>query len=92
MSTQLFISGEIKENHEELNALIQFIKDKGYVAYDSINGSDYLIVFDESNKEELKNGLKYPYAGQILTYQEFLDLNQQQHTKPHLEKDVVFLM
>lgn len=72
----LTISGEIKENHEELNALIQFIKDKGYVAYDSINGSDYLIVFDESNKEELKNGLKYPYAGQILTYQEFLDLNQ----------------
>lgn len=49
-------------------------KDKGYVAYDRINGSDYLIVFDGQNKEEMKSGLKHPYAGQILSYQEFLDI------------------
>ena len=88
----LTVSGEMKEHHEELKSLIRIIKDKGYVAYDRINGSDYLIVIDEANKEEMKSGLKYPYAGQILTYQEFLDLNQQQYTKPHLEKDAVFLM
>ena len=72
----LTVSGEMKEHHDELKNLIEIIKDKGYVAYDRINGSDYLIVFDETNKEEMKNGLKYPYAGQILTYQEFLELNQ----------------
>ena len=41
-----------------------------------INGSDFLIVFDEENKKEMTGGLKYPYAGQILTYKEFLDINQ----------------
>lgn len=71
----LTVSGEMKEHHEELKNLIQIIKDKGYVAYDRINGSDYLIVFDEDNKKEMTAGLKYPYAGKILTYQEFLELN-----------------
>ena len=71
----LTVSGEMKEHHEELKNLIQIIKDKGYVAYDRINGSDYLIVFDEDNKKEMTAGLKYPYAGQILTYQEFIEMN-----------------
>lgn len=73
----LTVSGEMKEHLKELKNLIQIIKDKGYVAYDRINGSDYLIVFDEENRKEMTSGLKYPYAGQILTYQEFVDLNQQ---------------
>ena len=70
------VSGEMKEHHEELINLIQIIKDKGYVAYDRINGSDYLVAFDENNKKQMTAGLKYPYAGQILTYQEFLDINK----------------
>ena len=70
------VSGEMKEHHEELKNLIQIIKDKGYVAYDRINGSDYLVAFDENNKKQMTAGLKYPYAGQILTYQEFLDINK----------------
>ena len=73
----LTVSGEMKEHHEELSNLIDIIKSKGYVAYDRINGSDYLIVFDEENKKEMTAGLKYPYAGQILTYEEFVELNKQ---------------
>lgn len=73
----LTVSGEMKEHHEELSNLISIIKSKGYVAYDRINGSDYLIVFDEENKKEMTAGLKYPYAGQILTYEEFAELNKQ---------------
>lgn len=69
------VSGEMKEHHAELKQLIQTIKEKSYVAYDRINGSDFLIVFDEENKKEMAGGLKYPYAGQILTYQEFLEIN-----------------
>ena len=69
------VSGEMKEHPAELKQLIQIIKEKGYVAYDKINGSDFLIVFDEENKKEMTSGLKYPYAGQILTYQEFLEIN-----------------
>ena len=66
----------MKEHHKELTNLIQIIKDKGYVAFYGINGSDYLVVFDEKNKKEMTAGLKHPYAGQILTYQEFLDINK----------------
>ena len=69
------VSGEMKEHPAELKQLIQIIKEMGYVAYDKINGSDFLIVFDEENKKEMTSGLKYPYAGQILTYQEFLEIN-----------------
>ena len=68
------VSGEMKENHEELKNLIRLIEENGFVAYDRINGSDFLVVFDEKNKEQLVNGLKYPYAGQIITYQEFVDM------------------
>ena len=69
------VSGEMKEHPSELKQLIQIIKEKGYVAYDKISGSDFLIVFDEENKKEMTRILKYPYAGQILTYQEFLEIN-----------------
>lgn len=68
------VSGEMKENHEELKKLIGLIEENGFIAYDRINGSDFLVVFDEKNKEQLANGLKYPYAGKIVTYQEFADM------------------
>ena len=68
------VSGEMKEHHEELTNLIKTIKENGYVAYDRINGSDFLVVYDEKNKEQLANGLKHPYAGKIITYQEFMDM------------------
>ena len=68
------VSGEMKENHEELKNLIRLIEENGFVAYDRINGSDFLIVFDEKNKEQLASGLRHPYAGKIITYQEFVDM------------------
>lgn len=70
------VTAEIKENINNLRSLIQFIKDNGYVAYDKITGSDYLIALDEDNKSQMIGYLKYPYAGQILTYQEFLELKK----------------
>lgn len=71
----LTVSAEMKEHQKELGNLISIIKNKAYVAFDGINGSDYLIVFDEENKKEMIARLKYPYTGQILTYQEFINLN-----------------
>ena len=68
------VSGEMKEHHKELVNLIKLIEDNGYVAYDRINGSDFLVVFDEKNKEQLASGLKHPYAGKIITYHEFVDM------------------
>lgn len=66
------VSGEMKEHIEELRHLIQYIKEKGYVAYDRINGSDFLLVYNEENKKEMTNHFKHPYHGQILTFLEFM--------------------
>ena len=71
------ISGDMKEHHPELRQLMKIIKEKGYVAYNRINGSDFLIVSNERNKEIMINGLRHPYAGQILTFKEFLSIIQQ---------------
>ena len=68
------ISGEMKENHEELKNLIELIEENGFAAYDRTNGSDFLVVYNERNKEQLAKGLRYPYAGKIVTYQEFVDM------------------
>lgn len=70
------VSGKMKEHCSELEQLIHAIKENGYVAYDRINGSDFLIVFDDNNKKEMIGWLRHPYAGQILTYQEFLEINK----------------
>lgn len=70
------VSGVMKEHLEEFKQLVQLIKDKGYVAYDKINGSDYLIVFDEANKNEMISRFQHPYAGKVLTFDEFLKYNQ----------------
>lgn len=69
------VSGDMKEHLVELINLISIIKGKGYVAYDGITGSDYLIVFDENNKEYMTKTFKYPFGGQVLTYNEFIKAN-----------------
>ena len=66
------VNGQLKEHPDELSNLIKIIDEKGYVAYERINGSDFLIVYDESNREEMMKGLRYPYSGEILTLQEFI--------------------
>lgn len=68
------VSSEMKSHNKELNTLIEHIKSYGYVSYKQIDGSDYLVTFDEFNKQDLKNCLKRPYSGKIITYQEFLNL------------------
>lgn len=70
------VTGETKEHLEELNELISIIKTKGYVAYDRINGSDYLIAINDDNRQEMLKALKYPYSGKVLTYYEFVELNK----------------
>lgn len=69
------ITGEMKYHQEELKQLIEFIKVHGYVAYDSINGSDFLVAYDEENKKCISSILRHPYGGKILTYNEFSELN-----------------
>lgn len=68
------ISGKIKDDPIIIEELIKLIKDKGFIGYDKISGSDYLITLDDEDSIRIKNSLKYPYQGMIITIQEFQNL------------------
>ena len=68
------VSAEAKRHPEGLRAVTKHIEDQDYVAYDKISGSDFLIAFDEMDREHLAKGLKYPYAGRIVTIKEFASM------------------
>ena len=69
------ITGELKNHLPEFNQVVDSIKNNGYVAFDGINGSDYLVTFDEEDKSKMINQFKYPYAGKVMTSKEFLNIN-----------------
>ena len=69
------ITGELKNHLPEFNQVVDSIKNNGYVAFDGINGSDYLITFDEEDKSKMLAQFKYPYAGKVMTSKEFLNIN-----------------
>ena len=68
------ISGKIKENPIVLQELIKLIKDNGFIGFDKISGSDYLISLNNEDSIRIKNALKHPYHGKIITIQEFQNL------------------
>lgn len=69
------ITGELKNHLPEFKQVVDSIKKNGYVAFDRINGSDYLVTFDEEDKSKMINQFKYPYAGKVMTSKEFLNIN-----------------
>lgn len=69
------ISGELKVNIEELKSTIELIRNKKGLFSNQLSKTDFFIVLDDKNKEEILKNLKYPFDGQILTYQEFIDSN-----------------
>ena len=69
------ITGELKNHLPEFKQVVDSIKNNGYVAFDGINGSDYLITFDEEDKNKMLAQFKYPYAGKVMTSKEFLNIN-----------------
>ncbi len=68
------ISGELKADLNTLKETINLIQHKNGILCNKISKSDYFIVYDEKNKEEILNGFKHPFEGQLLTYKEFLTL------------------
>ena len=68
------ISVKIKDDPIIIEKLIKLIKDKGFIGYDKISGFDYLITLDDEDSIRIKNPLKHPYHGMIITIQEFQNL------------------
>ena len=66
------ISGELKSDLELLKTAINVIQHKNGIFCNRISKTDYFIAYDEKNKEEIVKGMKYPFDGKILTYQELL--------------------
>jgi hypothetical protein len=69
------ISKTIKEDIDLLMKVIEKIKEEGYIPYDRINGSDFIVTLDESDTERIKGLLKNKYAGQFVTISIFLQEN-----------------
>lgn len=57
------ISATVKANKDDLNFVIEYIKDNELVPTRKVIGSNYFVVADEKDKERLQNTLKEPYDG-----------------------------
>ena len=66
------VSGLIKSNPEKLNKVIEIVKERNGLFSDHLDLTDYFIVLDDSNKEMIINVLKRPFAGEMLTFDEFI--------------------
>lgn len=59
------VSGELKNHYNDLSKTIDVIKRIGMIPVDRISMSDYLIVYDDNDKNRLLNIFKHPYLGKI---------------------------
>lgn len=66
------ISGQLKSDLDALKVTINLIQHKNGILCNRISKSDYFIVYDEKNKEEIINSFKHPFEGKVLTYNEFI--------------------
>lgn len=72
------ISGDLKCHIDELKQAIEIIKSKGGLFSNHISRSDFFIVYDDKNKEDILNKLETPFDGEIITFQDFASLNNKQ--------------
>lgn len=66
------ISGELKADLNALKVTINLIQSNNGILCNKISKSDFFIVYDDKNKEEILKSFKHPFDGQVLTYQEVL--------------------
>ena len=66
------VSGALKADLPTLKAVITCIKHLNGVMSNQLGKTDFFVVYDEKNKEEILKTFKFPFNGQILTFEEFL--------------------
>lgn len=69
------ISRKIKESIEDTKKVIKKITQNGFVAYNQVDGSDFLVAIDETDIRRLKSIFKHPYNGKFITLTDFLNNN-----------------
>lgn len=66
------ISGALKADMPLLKSTIELIKSKDGILCNKLSKTDFFIVYDDKNKEEILKNFKHPFEGKIITYQEFV--------------------
>lgn len=69
------VSGDLKAHYDLLKEVVELIKERHGVCVNQLEKTDYFIVLDEDNRNDLIKQLRFPFAGKIITYQEFIDHN-----------------
>ena len=70
------VSDRLKKDKDKISIVIKEIKNRNGLFSGRLKQTDIFIVSDEKNKEEILKGFKRPFEGQILIYQEFIELNK----------------
>lgn len=66
------VSGALKADLSALKVTITCIKHLNGVISNQLGKTDYFVVYDEQNKEEILKTFKFPFKGHIVTYAELL--------------------
>lgn len=66
------ISGDLKCHLDELKLTIEIIKSRSGLFSNHLSRTDYFIVFDEKNKEDILSHLQNPLEAEIISYQDFI--------------------
>ena len=67
------VSGKLKKDKNKMSIIINTVTSNSGLFSGRINQTDIFIAYDEKNKKEIVKGLKHPFEGKIITYQEFID-------------------
>ena len=67
------VSDKLKKDKDKMSVVIELVKNKGGLFSGRINQTDIFITVDEKNKQEILNGLRHPFEGKIITYDEFIN-------------------
>lgn len=66
------VSDKLKKDNNKMAKIVELVKSKNGLFSGRINQSDFFIVTDEKNKQEILDSLKYPFDGEIITFDEFI--------------------
>lgn len=69
------VSGPLKADLNALKIVINLIKEKDGLFSNHLTKTDFFIVYDEKNKEDVLKNFKQPFEGKIIIYQEFITIN-----------------
>ena len=66
------ISGDLKCHIEELKKTVEVIKRNNGIFSNNLSKTDFFIVLDDKNKEDIIKSGKFFFDGEIITYKEFI--------------------